>query len=99
MSSATSKVNLFRMDGTMSTLGRKRGYGLILGLVILALAAFGVMAVMSATGPNLSEGLVAGVEAGSARWTAVGEHFAALQGRDRRFGPLDGTGRDLCARL
>jgi hypothetical protein len=49
---------------------------LVLGLAAVMLAAASIYHLMSVLSPGASSGVAAGVEAASARWSALGAHYA-----------------------
>ena len=76
MSRMSGTANLFWIDGGMGVFVRRNVNMLLLGLLVLALATFGVLAVNSLSGPSVSLGVAAGLEASTARWSALGAQFS-----------------------
>ena len=54
---------------------------IVAGLAVLVLAVVVVLLAFSATELGVSPGTVAGVEAASARWSALGEYYAESRAR------------------
>ncbi|NIV31886.1 MAG: hypothetical protein GWN58_21090, partial [Anaerolineae bacterium] len=73
MTRKTSTFNQLSVDGIGNMHAVKAISAIILGLSLLALVVFAVIALFSTGGSEISLGTEAGLEASSARWGALGE--------------------------
>jgi hypothetical protein len=75
MERKSATLNLVGIDLKGSFLFHKRLPTLLAGLMILLLAVVAVMGGMSLFGPGASSRIAAGVDAASARWSALGASY------------------------
>ena len=76
MTRKSSTLSQLSVNGMESVQVLKTISAIILGLSLLALVVVAVIMVFSAGGPEVSTGTAAGIEASSARWSALGESYA-----------------------
>ena len=76
MSQKASAFRLVWTDWKMASPTRNQILMLVLSLAAVMLAAATVYLLVSVISPDGSSGIAAGVEASSARWTALGEYYA-----------------------
>ena len=72
MSQKVDTLSMVRMDGKKVSLTRNQVVVIVVSLVAVALLAVSAYFVVSGFGPDVSPEIVAGVEASSARWSAMG---------------------------
>ena len=77
MSQKASAFRLVWTDWKMASPTRNQVLTLVLSLAVVLLAAATVYLLVSVISPDASSGIAAGVEASSARWTALGQFYAA----------------------
>jgi len=75
MAHRTSTFGAWAASGLEGMLTLKRASLMTLGLALLALVVILALAIGSVVRPQTSAGVVAGVEASAARWSALGEYF------------------------
>jgi hypothetical protein len=77
MSSHSGAFGLFWKNGKQDPLARDGILALAAGLLVLTLAVVAIAAVTPFTDYETSPGIATGIEAGSARWSALGALYAA----------------------
>ena len=73
MTRKSSTLSQLSVNGMGNIHAVKTISAIILGLSLLALVVVAVVMLLSAGGPEVSTGTAAGIEASSARWSALGE--------------------------
>jgi hypothetical protein len=80
MNRKSGTLGLLWTNGKQNTLASDGIFALVLGLLALTLAVIVIVVVMPLADHEVSPGIGAGVEASSARWSALGELYAADNG-------------------
>ena len=76
MSQKVDTLSMVRMDGERISQARKQVIVVVVSLMAVALVAVSAYLLVSVFGPDVSPEIVAGVEASSARWSAMGVAYA-----------------------
>jgi hypothetical protein len=77
MNRKSGAISLLWANGKQEALASKGILALGVGLLALTLAIVVIVVVMPLADQEVSPGITAGIEADSARWTALGEFYAA----------------------
>lgn len=91
MSSQSGAFGLFWKNGKRDTPVSDGILTLVVGLLALVLAVVVIVAVMPLADHEASPGIAAGVEAGTARWSALGALYAANNKGSNRVGVTHAT--------
>ena len=99
MAQEVSRINVGCMDGRKQSPARAqlRPLGLLSVAVLLVTAA--VLALTFAARPDVSSGVTAGVEVGSARWAALGEYYTGSRARAADAARWSAQSADYTARM
>ena len=85
MKGKSETLSLDRPVPKKANLGRIKPSVVVMGLVLLLLVAVTAALVVAVVRPEISAGIEAGIEANSARWSALGAHYAAKATSGQKF--------------